>query len=223
MHRLIEKAKREKRHLLEPEVLSLLEEYGIQVPRHIVVHNEKEALKGAKSLRWPVVMKIVSPDIVHKTEFGGVVLDIQNEKQVRKALSYLSSLGSTGKRIEGFIIYPFQKHDIELSVGMVRDSQFGPVITFGLGGIWIEVFRDIAYGIAPLSFEEAKDMLDSIRAHSILKDFRERKAVDRKALCQLLVRLSQMAMEENSIQEMDLNPVFPMERGYFIADGRVII
>ncbi len=188
-----------------------------------MVHNEKEALKGAKSLRWPVVMKIVSPDIVHKTEFGGVVLDIQNEKQVSKALSSLSSLGSAGKRIEGFIIYPFQKHDIELSVGMVRDSQFGPVITFGLGGIWIEVFRDIAYGIAPLSFEEAKDMLDSIRAQSIVKDYRGRKAVDRKALCQLLVRLSQMAMEENTIQEMDLNPVFPMERGYFIADGRIII
>ena len=223
MHRLIEKAKREKRHLLEPEVLSLLEEYGIQVPRHIVVHNEKEALEAAKSLGWPVVIKIVSPDIIHKTELGGVVLDIQNEKQVSKSFSHLSSLGSAGKRIEGFIIYPFQKHDIELSIGMVRDSQFGPVITFGLGGIWIEVFRDIAYGIAPLSFEEAEDMLDSIRAHSILKDLRKRKAVDRKALCQLLVRLSQMAMEENTIQEMDLNPVFPMERGYFIADGRVII
>ena len=223
MHRLIEKSKQEKRHLLEPEVLSLLEDYGIQVPRHVVIHNENEALKAAQSLGWPVVMKIVSPDIIHKTELGGVVLDIQDEKQMSSALAQLSSLGEKGNRIEGFIIYPFQKYDVELSVGMVRDSQFGPVITFGLGGIWIEVFRDISYGIAPLSFEEAEDMLDSIRAHSILKGFRNRKAVDRKALCELLVSLSQMAMKENAIQEMDLNPVFPLEKGYFIADGRIIL
>jgi acetyltransferase len=223
LHQLIEKAKQEGRHLLEPEVLSLLEGYGIQVPRHMVIHNENEALKAAKSLGLPVVMKIVSPDIIHKSEFGGVILDLRNEKQVSEAFSRLSSLESTGKKIDGFIIYPFQKHDVELSVGMVRDSQFGPVITFGLGGIWIEVFRDIAYGIAPLSFEEAEDMLDSIRAHSILKGVRKRKSVDRDSLCELIVCLSQMAMKENAIQEMDLNPVFPLEKGYFIADGRVIL
>ena len=223
MHRLIEKSKQEKRHLLEPEVLSLLEDYGIQPPPHMVIHNEKEALKAAQTLGWPVVMKIVSPDIIHKTELGGVILDIQDEKQMIAALIQLSSLESKGNRIEGFIIYPFQKHDVELSVGMVRDSQFGPVITFGLGGIWIEVFRDISYGIAPLSFEEAEDMLDMIRANAILKGFRKRKAVDRKALCELLVNLSQMAMKETAIQEMDLNPVFPMEKDYFIADGRIIL
>ncbi len=153
MHRLIEKAKREKRNLLEPEVLSLLEGYGIQVPQHLVIHNENEALKAAKSIGWPLVMKIVSPDVVHKTELGGVILDIRNEIQLTEAFSQLCSLESKGKRIEGFIIYPFQKHELELSVGMVRDPQFGPVITFGLGGIWIEVLQDIAYGIAPLSFE----------------------------------------------------------------------
>ena len=223
MHPLIEKARREGRHLLEPEVLSLLEDYGIHVPRHIVIHNENEALKAAKSLGWPVVMKIVSPDILHKTESGGVVLDLQNEKQVREAFSRLSSLESTGNRIEGFIIYPFQKPDVELFVGMVRNSQFGPVITFGLGGIWIEVFRDVAYAIAPLSREEAKDMLESIRAHSILKGMRKKTPADREALCELLVRLSQMAMKETDIQELDLNPLFPMEKGYFIADGRIIL
>jgi len=223
LHPLIEKARREGRHLLEPEVLSLLDGYGIQVPRHVLIHKENEALKAASSLGWPIVMKIVSPDILHKTESGGVILDLRDEKQVSEAFSRLSSLESTGNRIEGFIVYPFQKHDVELSVGMVRDSQFGPVITFGLGGIWIEVFRDIAYGIAPLSREEAEDMLDSIRAHSILEGFRKRAPADRKALCELLVRLSQMVMKEGAIQEIDLNPVFPMEKGYFIADGRVIL
>jgi succinyl-CoA synthetase beta subunit len=223
LHGLIEKAKREKRHLLEPEVLSLLESYEIQIPPYKVIHNEKEAFAAAKSLGWPVVMKIVSPNIIHKTDVGGVILDIQNEKQVSDAFSRLSSLESTDRRIEGIIIYPFQKAELEISVGMVRDSQFGPVITFGLGGIWIEVFRDIAYAIAPLSIEEAQDMLDSIQAHEILKDFRKRKSVDRASLSELLVRISRMAMKEVAIQEMDFNPIFPMEKGYFIADGRIIL
>lgn len=223
MHPLIEQAKREKRHLLEPEVLRLLESCGIQIPPHRVVAGEEEALRAAASIGWPVVMKIVSPDIIHKTEAEGVILNITDEKQVREAFSRLSSLANAGNRIEGFILYPFQKHDVELEVGMVRDSQFGPVISFGLGGIWIEVFRDIAYGIAPLSPEEASDMLDSIRAHQLLKGYRNRKPVDRESLSDLLVRVSRMVMKETAIQEIDLNPVFPLEQGYFIADGRVIL
>jgi succinyl-CoA synthetase beta subunit len=222
LHGLIEKAKKEKRHLLEPEVLSLLDYYGIQIPPYKVIRSENEALEAAKSLGWPVAMKIVSPDVIHKTDVGGVILDIQNEKQANDAFSRLYSLESTDKKIEGIIIYPFQKVEVEISVGMVRDSQFGPVITFGLGGIWIEVFHDVAYAIAPLSIEEAENMMDSIQAHEILKDFRKRKPVDRKALSELLVCVSQMAMKEVAIQEMDLNPIFPLEKGYFIADGRII-
>lgn len=220
---MIEKAKHEGRHLLEPEALSLLEEYGIPVPRHILIHSENEALEAAKSLGFPVVMKIVSPDILHKTESGGVILNLQNERQVNEAFCRLASLESTGSRVEGCIVYPFQHHDVELSVGMLRDSQFGPVITFGLGGIWIEVLRDIAYGIAPLSFEEAEEMLRSIRAYSILAGTRGGKPADSGALCELLVSLSRMVMKETAIQEIDLNPVFPLETGHFIADARIIL
>lgn len=223
MHCSIEKAGREKRHLLEPEVLSLLHDYGIRVPPHRVIHEESEALNAAQVLGWPVVMKIVSPEVIHKTEAGGVILDLQNEKQVKDAFSRLSSLQDRGIRIEGIIVYPFQKHDVELSVGLVRDSQFGPVVAFGLGGIWIEVFQDIAYGLAPLSPEEAEVMLDSIRGHSLLKGFRKQRPADRTSLTELLVRVSRMALKEDAIQEMDLNPIFPMEQGYFIADGRIII
>lgn len=223
MHPLIENAKKEERHLLEPEALSLLQEYGITVPGHIFIHSEDEGLEAVKSLGWPVVMKIVSPDILHKTDSGGVILNLKGEREVVEAFSRLASLKNAGNRIEGFIVYPFQKHDLELSVGMLRDSQFGPVITFGLGGIWIEAFRDMAYGIAPLSNEEAEDMLQSIRAHSILKGMRGKRPADRKSLCDLLVRLSLMVLKEEEIQEIDLNPVFPMEKGYFIADARIIL
>lgn len=208
---------------MEPEVLSVLKDYGIHVPKYKFVTNEDDAQKAAMSLGWPVVMKIVSPDILHKTEAGGVILGLQTEKQVSDAFARLSLLERTGTRISGFIIYPFQKHDIELSVGMVRDLQFGPVITFGLGGIWIEVIKDIAFGIAPLSHGEAEDMLDSIKAHSILKGIRNRKPSDRKALSDLLVSLADMTMKETAIQEIDLNPIFPLEKNYFIADGRIIL
>jgi acyl-CoA synthetase (NDP forming) len=220
---LIEKAKRKGRHLLEPEALTLLGASGISVPGHVLVRGRDEAVDAAKSLGWPVVMKIVSPDILHKTDTGGVLLNLQNEREVREAFARLSSLEGLSHRVEGILVCPFQAHDVEVSVGMVRDTQFGPVITFGLGGIWIEVLQDMAYGIAPLSYEEAEDMVQSIRAHSILAGVRGRNPADGRALCELLVTLSRMVFEETAIQEIDLNPVFPLEKGYFIADARIIL
>jgi acetyl-CoA synthetase (ADP-forming) len=215
---LIDKAKQEERHLLEPEALSLLKEAGIDVPNHGFVRSEGEALEAARSLGWPVVMKIVSPDILHKTDAGGVVLNVGDEEGVSQAFKKLSGLTKKGRRIEGVLVCPFQDHEVELSVGMVRDPQFGPVMSFGLGGVWIEVLGDVAYGIAPLSHEEAEDMLGSIRARSILEGRRSAKPADRKALCDLLVLLSRMSLEETAVREID-----PMEKGYFIADARIIL
>jgi len=208
---------------LEPEALSLLRASGISVPQYVVVHSKKQAVDAAKSLGWPVVMKAVSPDILHKSDVGGVVLNVQKDREVSEAFARLSSLEGPSRRIEGILVCPFQAQEVEVSVGMVRDSQFGPVITFGLGGIWIEILQDMAYGIAPLSYEEAEDMLQSIRARSILAGTRGRKPADTRALCELLVLLSNMVLEETAIQEIDLNPVFPLETGYFIADARIII
>jgi len=223
LHPLIEKARREDRHLLEPEALGLLEEYGIVVPRHVAVHSEQEALAAARDLGFPVTMKIVSRHILHKTESGGVALDLRDEDGVKEAFSRLASVGGGEKKGDGFILYPFQAHEVELAMGMVRDAQFGPVMTFGLGGIWIEALRDLAYGIAPLSPEEAEEMLRSIRGRSLLEGLRGREPADRRALCEVLVRLSRMALEETAIREIDLNPVFPLSKGCFIADVRVVI
>jgi acyl-CoA synthetase (NDP forming) len=187
-----------------------------------MVHGEREAAEAARSLGWPVVMKVVSPGIVHKTEVGGVVVNVRSGSEAGDVFHRLSSLKSGGPA-EGILITPFQDHEVEVFAGMVRDAQFGPVITFGLGGVWIEVFQDVVYGIAPLSDEEASEMLQSIRGHSILTGARGRKPADCQALSGLLVRLSRMALAETEIQEIDLNPVFPLEAGYFIADARIII
>ncbi|NIS59714.1 MAG: acetyl-CoA synthetase [Proteobacteria bacterium] len=223
MHPLIEKAKQERRHLLEPEALGLLGVYGISVPRNRFVHTEEEALSAATLIGLPIVMKVVSPDVLHKTEMSGVILPIESEEAVRKAFSRLVSMESGGANVLGVLVSPFQRHEIELSVGMIRDSQFGPVMNCGLGGIWIEILRDMAYGIAPLSLPEAEAMLRSLRGYEILTGTRGRKAADGRALCELLVSLSRMVLDEEGIQEIDLNPIFPMEKGYFIADARILL
>jgi acyl-CoA synthetase (NDP forming) len=223
LHPLIEKAKREERPLLETEALSLLGHYGVTVPEHHFAGTEKEVLEACRELGWPVVIKVVSPDILHKSDVAGVILNVKTKKQATKAFSQLISLEKGGHRIHGVLVYPFQSHDIELSAGMLRDEQFGPVITFGLGGIWIEALQDVSFGIAPLSSDEAEEMISSIRGHALLEGKRGNKPVDREAIRDLLIRLSQMALQEEVIREMDLNPLFPLEKGVFIADARIIV
>ena len=223
MHPLVEKAKQEKRPLLETEALILLNHYGFTTPEHCFVETEEEVLKACQELGWPVVMKVVSPHILHKTDAGGVGLNVRTKKQAAKTFSQLISLEEAGHRVHGVLVYPFQSHDIELSAGMLRDEQFGPVITFGLGGIWIEALQDVSFGIAPLSSNEAEEMISSIRGHALLEGKRGKKPADREAISDLLVRLSQMALQEETIQEMDLNPFFPLQKGVFIADARIIV
>jgi acetyltransferase len=125
--------------------------------------------------------------------------------------------------VEGILICPFQSHEVELSAGRVRDPQFGPVITFGLGGIWIEVLRDISYGIAPLSLQETEEMISSIRGHSVLEGKRGKKPAYCHTLGDLLARLSEIVVAEEAIREIDLNPLFPLEKGAFIADLCMIV
>jgi len=220
---LIEKAKTRARHLLEPEALELLQDYGISAPHYRWVRTEEEAIEAAEALGWPVALKVVSPDILHKTDLGGVALSLQDRSAVAKAFSRMISLGRDGKKIEGVLLTPFQSHDIELLVGMVRDAQFGPVITVGLGGIWVEALGDVAYGIAPLSMEESEVMIRSMKSYPVLLGLRGKKGADIEALGELLVRLSRMALAESGIREIDLNPIFPLEKGLFIADARIIL
>ena len=223
MHPSIEKAKQEGRPLLETEALGLLSSYGIPVPAHHFVRTEKEALEASQELGGPVVLKVVSPDIVHKTEAGGVILHLKGKREIARAFHRLISLREAGHDVHGVLVCPHQDHEIELSCGLFRDAQFGPVITFGLGGIWIEVLRDISYGIAPLSRDEAAEMIGSIRGRAVLEGLRGKRPVDREALAGMLVRLSEMSLKEEGIRELDLNPIFPVEKGLFIADARIIV
>ena len=167
-------------------------------------------------------MKVVSQDILHKKDEGGVILDLKTNRQL-KTFSQLTSLGKKGRRVERILSCPFQSHEVELSTGRIRDPQFGLVITFGLCGIWIEVLQDISYGIAPLSLQEIEEMISSIRGHSVLEGKREKTPAYRHTLGYLLVRLSEMVVAAEAIREIDLNPLFPFEKGAFIADLCVIV
>jgi len=152
VHRIIQKAKKEKRPLLETEAKELLKEYGIPVPDFKLIKSEEEIAGLAKEINFPIVMKIVSPDIIHKTDAGGVKIGVNTEKEAR--LAYQEIISNAKKynknaKISGVIVYSMVPQGTEIIIGVIKDPHFGPVIMFGLGGIFVEVLKDISFRILP--------------------------------------------------------------------------
>ena len=226
MHQIIEKAKKEKRSLLETEAKVLLREYGIPVPNFELIKSEEIIAGLSKEISFPIVMKIVSPDIIHKSDAGGVKLDIKDEKEAK--LAYQEIIFNVKKynkeaRIEGVIIYPLISKEIEVIVGMIKDPHFGPVTMFGLGGIFVEVLKDISFRIIPLEERDAREMITEIKGYEILKGARGEVPKDIKAIKDVLMKISQLTMENPEIKEIDLNPVFVFEKGLQVIDARMIL
>jgi len=226
VHQIIEKAKKEKRSLLETEAKVLLREYGIPVPNFELIKSEEKIAGLSKEISFPIVMKIVSPDIIHKSDAGGVKLDIKDEKEAK--LAYQEIIFNVKKynkeaRIEGVIIYPLISKEIEVIVGMIKDPHFGPVTMFGLGGIFVEVLKDISFRIIPLEERDAREMITEIKGYEILKGARGEVPKDIKAIKDVLMKISQLTMENPEIKEIDLNPVFVFEKGLQVIDARMIL
>jgi len=224
---ILEKAVKEGRRILTVYESKLaVGLYGLPVTRMEFARNEEEVLKAAREIGFPVVLKIVSPDIIHKMDVGGVVLDIKSEEELVKA--YHDMLEEVrkhvpGARVEGVLIEEMLKPGVEVIVGGLRDRQFGPVVVFGLGGIFVEIFKDISYGIAPVDEEEAIDMIRSTKAYEILKGYRGKGPYDVAAVADLIVKTSNFIWAYRKyIAEIDLNPVFVYEKGLKIADARII-
>lgn len=213
------------RHLLEPEGRAYLAARGIPVPPYRVVTEAEEAVRAAEELGYPVVMKVVSPQIIHKSEVGGVKTNLKSPEQVRQAFAQLSSikLSSTPIRIDGYLVTRQVDNALEVIIGSIVDRQFGPVVMFGLGGIFVEVFNDVAFGIAPLKRFEAQNMVKSIKGYPLLKGIRGQKAKDEEALVELLLKISELVWQEKEIRELDLNPVFVTEKGVQIGDVRLLL
>ena len=226
MHRIIEKAKKEKRPLLETEAKELLKEYGIPVPDFKLIKSEDEIAGLAKEIFFPIVMKIVSPDIIHKTDAGGVKVGIKDEEDAIAAyqeIIFQAKKYNKKARISGVIAYTMVPQGTEIIIGMMKDPHFGPVAMFGLGGIFVEVLKDLSFRILPIEERDAGEMITGIKGYEILKGARGEAPKDIKAIKILLMKISQLSIENPQIKEIDLNPVFVFDKGLQVVDVRMIL
>jgi acetyl-CoA synthetase (ADP-forming) len=203
---ILEKALREGRKTLsEYESKDFLNSYGIPVTREILVHTREECVKAAHAIGFPLVLKGCSPSLAHKTEKGMVRVDIRSEQEALLAFDELRS------RMEGnekdILVQEMIRGTRELVAGMTRDPQFGPCVMFGLGGIFTEVLKDIAFRVAPLEKQDALDMTREIKAHRILGAVRGMPAADLDLLCDILMKVGLIGMENELVQEIDINPL----------------
>jgi len=203
---ILAKALREGRKTLsEYESKDFLKSYGIPVTREVLVHSLEECIKATQAIGFPLVLKGCSPSLAHKTEKGLVRVDIRNEQEAILAFDDLTS------RMEGkekdILVQEMIKGTRELVAGMTRDPQFGPCVMFGLGGIFTEILKDIAFRVAPLEKQDALDMTQEIKAHKILGALRGMPAADLDFLCEILVKVGLIGMENEVIQEIDINPL----------------
>lgn len=212
--------------LTAPEGKLVCDAYGIAVPQEGVVASAEEARKLASSMGFPVVMKIVSPDILHKTEAGGVIVGVKDADEAAKAYETILANAknyNANANIVGVQVQQMLKGGQEVIIGAVTDNSFGKLVAFGLGGVLVEVLKDITFRMAPATREDALSMLDGIQAAEMLKGVRGSDPVNREALANLIVRVSELVSDFPEISEMDLNPVFATKDGAIAADVRIVV
>jgi acetyltransferase len=217
-----------RRNLDEVEAKRVVSAYGFRIPKSILAVSETEAVKAAEEIGYPVVIKISSPDILHKSDFGGVITGIKNADEVKKCFCDILQKARRfvpGAEIKGVLVQQMIKGGREVILGMSRDSQFGPLLMFGLGGIYVEVLHDVSFRIAPLGYEDAEEMIREIRSFSILKGVRGEKPLDIDAIIENILKLSQLVMDFPEVMEMDINPlmVLPQGEGAIAVDARITI
>lgn len=225
--RLFSQARKEgRKSLLETEAKAVCIEYGIPVTKFELAKSEAQAVKFAEKIGYPVVLKIVSPDVVHKSDVGGVAVNLKDSKSVREA--YRQILKNVKKhnakaKIVGVLVQEMAPQSTEVIVGVTKDPQFGPAIMFGLGGIFVEVLKDVTFRIAPITKDEAREMITEVKAYPLLKGYRNSPPVDIAAIVGILLKTSKLAMEHQEIKELDLNPVMVYEKGAKTVDARIIL
>jgi len=215
-----------RKFLLEPEAKTVCIEYGIPVTKFEVAKNEAEAVKFAEAIGFPVVLKVVSPDIIHKSDVGGVIVGLKSAREVRDA--YKRILENVKKhradaKIVGILVQEMAPASTEVIVGAIKDPQFGPALMFGLGGIFVEVLKDVTFRVAPINEDEAREMITEVRAYPLLKGYRNLPPADIEAIIKILLNTSRLVMENEEIKEVDLNPIMVYEKGAKTVDARIIL
>ena len=213
----------------DAEARNILTAYGMRIPRSKIAENPDRAVEIAAQIGYPVVLKIASPDILHKTDVGGVKVGLENAEAVRDAFElmvYRAQRYVPEAHIWGCLVQEMAPAGgIEVLVGMNRDPQFGPLVTFGLGGIYVETLKDVTFRLAPFSRQDAEAMLSEIRAHALLDGVRGQPAVDKAALVDVLLRVGQLVQDFPEIVELDINPlmVYPRGQGAIAIDMRLVL
>jgi acetyltransferase len=209
------------------EALEILQAYGIQVAGYRYAASAEEALAIAKEISYPVVMKIASPEVLHKTETGGVIVDLRSEDELKNAFNELKKRVGELKKGEHFsvAIQQMVSGAMETIIGMTTDASFGPLMMFGLGGIYVEVMKDVAFRINPLTDQDAKEMIKSVRSYPLLTGFRGAPPVDLAYVEETLLRLSQLVRDFDCFSEIDVNPfiVSPDKKNCIAVDARFIV
>jgi acyl-CoA synthetase (NDP forming) len=210
--------------LTEHETKKLLAKYDITVTKESMAESADEAYAIASQIGTPVAMKISSPDISHKSDVGGVELNIavgDAKVTYEKIISRIKK-AAPDARIEGILVQQMAPPGHEMIVGLKKDAQFGHALMFGLGGIFVEVYKDVSFRVAPIGIREAMDMISEIKGYPILKGIRGRKPADIDAIAKVLISVSEMSQKENII-ELDINPLIAGENGAIAVDARALI
>lgn len=212
--------------LLETEAKTICAEYGIPVTRFRLAKSEAEAARYAEEIGYPTVLKIVSPDIIHKSDVGGVKLNLKNADEVRNAhrqiIENVEKHKATAK-IVGVLVQEMAPPSTEVVVGAIKDPQFGPALMFGLGGILVELLKDVTFRVAPIKRQDAQEMITEVKAYPLLKGYRNVPPADMDAIVKILLNTSKLVMDHQEIKELDLNPIIVYEKGAKTVDARIIL
>jgi len=210
----------------EPEAIGLLQSYGIPYPEHGVAHDADEAVAIAGRIGYPVVLKISSPDVMHKSDAGGVVVDLADAKAVRRAYAQIVQAVEAhhpGAQTGVVLVCRQALPGVEVIVGALHDAMFGPTLMFGLGGILAEVLHDVTFRVLPIDAHDAREMVREVRGYPLLAGVRGQAACDVDALVDLLLSCSRLVLEHPDVEELDLNPVRVYEEGLMALDARILL
>jgi len=224
---ILSQARREGRKvLLEHESKTICMEYAIPVTTFKLAESETEAVQFAEQIGFPVVLKIVSPEIIHKSDAGGVMLNLKNADAVRSAYSKIldnAKRYNSTARIAGVLVQEMAPPSTEVIVGAIKDPQFGQTLMFGLGGIFVELLKDVTFKVAPITRADAQEMVTKVKAYPLLEGYRNTPPADINAVINILLNTSKLVMDHPEIKELDLNPILVYEKGAKTVDARIIL
>ena len=224
---IISAAKKEGRtYLTEIESKELIAEAGIGTTKIKLASSKEEATSLSKEIGFPVVLKIHSSDVIHKSDVGGVKLGLGSEEEVGKAYDEIIASvkkNQPGAKVEGVSVQQMARPGTEVIIGMTKDPQFGPVIMFGLGGILVEILKDVSFRIVPLTKRDAAEMIKEIKGYPLLEGYRGQEPADVPYLEELILKVSDFVDKNPEIKELDLNPIFAYKDGAVAVDARVIL